>query len=222
MTETIGWIVAALMVIAAFAGAYFVWRRHYRHRIDELERRVSELARQLEESTAPRPELELSPELKNIIAAEVLEKVEAEAEAQAEIDPGRPTADFTDRLKNLLDRTTAELLEYQAMSKHAISFVRANLDEGISVAKLAKAIHTSPRTLQRALKQCLHCSPTEIILAVKMHEAKQLLKKGTCNVSQAGYEVGFDSPDHFSRRFKTYYGVPPSAMMPIRQENEAA
>ena len=73
-------------------------------------------------------------------------------------------------------------------------------------------VHVSPRTLQRGIKDALHRSPRELILAVKMKEARRLLETGALRVSEVAYRVGFDNPDHFSRRFKAYHGVPPSAL----------
>jgi AraC-like DNA-binding protein len=121
-------------------------------------------------------------------------------------------------VEGLLDKATEELQEYQAMTKHAVQYIRDHLQESLSVSAMASAVHASTRTLQRALKETLNCSPTEILLAVKMHEAKRLLGKGSMNVSETAYRLGFENADHFSRRFKSYYGVPPSAFVRAARE----
>ncbi len=100
----------------------------------------------------------------------------------------------------------------EGLARRALDYLRTHLDQKVTVTGLARVVHVSPRTLQRGIKDALRCSPRELILAVKMKEARRLLETGTIRVSEVAYRVGFDTPDHFSRRFKDYHGVPPSTV----------
>ena len=60
----------------------------------------------------------------------------------------------------------------------------------------------------------LGASPREVILAVKMRRAHELLASGRWRVGEVAEQVGFESPYHFSRRFKDLFGRPPSAVIP--------
>ncbi len=100
--------------------------------------------------------------------------------------------------------------EWQALAEMAVAYVKANLTEPLAVGELAKALHLTPRTLQRGIRRGLTCTPRELILAVRMTEAKRLLKTGVLRVSEVGYQVGFGDPAHFSRRFKAYFRCTPS------------
>lgn len=94
----------------------------------------------------------------------------------------------------------------------ATCFVYENLKDPLTPGDLADGLNLSLRSLQRGLGGSLGCTPTELILAVKMREAKRLLIEDEARVQEAARAVGFDDPFHFSRRFKTYYGVSPTEM----------
>jgi AraC-like DNA-binding protein len=197
------WVMAGATLAVALVGLLWL-RLQGRKRIVALQARLDEAY----------DRLGLTPQEQ---APSQASEPKSSAQIQELPDPGRPTGEFTERVNFLLGSESRELQEYQVLVKHGIVYLRKHLEEPVGVAQLAKAVHASARTLQRAMREALACSPTEMILAVKMHEAKQLLKNGSMNVSQAGYEVGFEKPDHFSRRFKAHYGVPPSSMMPVRK-----
>jgi len=99
------------------------------------------------------------------------------------------------------------------LAGRALAFVRGHLKESISVTRLARELGVSPRTLQRELKTTLQCSPRDAILAVKMRAARRMLESGELRVSEVAYRVGFETPFHFSRRFKQHFGHPPSALI---------
>jgi AraC-like DNA-binding protein len=100
--------------------------------------------------------------------------------------------------------------EWQALAEMALAYVKLHVSENLSVTDLAAALHMSSRTLQRGFKRALNCTPRELLLAVRMTEAKRLLKAGVHRVGEVGYQVGFEDPAHFSRRFKAYFQCTPS------------
>ena len=87
--------------------------------------------------------------------------------------------------------------------------IHARLGEALAPGELAAALFVSLRSLQRHLGEALGCSPGELILAVKMREARRLLETGELQVQQVAHRVGYDDPAHFSRRFKAYFGLAP-------------
>jgi AraC-like DNA-binding protein len=97
------------------------------------------------------------------------------------------------------------------LSVRAVAAARARLAEPLSPGELARDLFVSLRTLQRALSDSLSCSPREMIIAVKMEAARALIEAGV-RVQEAANRVGFDDPAHFTRRFKGYFGRPPTAI----------
>jgi AraC-like DNA-binding protein len=102
-----------------------------------------------------------------------------------------------------------------------LDHVRDHLAEPLPVAEVAAALGVSVRTLQRECRQALDASPREVILAVKMRAAHDLLATGRWRVGEVAEQVGFDSPYHFSRRFKDFHGTTPSSVVPPRPESIA-
>ncbi len=122
--------------------------------------------------------------------------------------------DLAERIAELMQRESdGEVTgssEWQELAEMALAYVQLHLSENLAVTDLADALHTTPRTLQRGFKRALDCTPRELLLTVRMREAKRLLKTGLHRVSEVAYQVGFEDPAHFSRRFKAYYGRSPS------------
>lgn len=111
-------------------------------------------------------------------------------------------------VRQLVARPTAPFLP---LADQAIVQVHAALHRNLTPADLAGALCVSLRTLERGLAQTLACSPRQLILAVKMREARRLLRQGA-RVSEVAERLGFASAFHFSRRFKGFYHAAPSEL----------
>ena len=94
----------------------------------------------------------------------------------------------------------------------ATCYIYENIGQPMTPAELADGLNLSLRSLQRGLAGFLECTPRELILAIKMREAKRCLIEDEARVQEAARTVGFDDPFHFSRRFKAYYQVSPTEM----------
>ena len=78
----------------------------------------------------------------------------------------------------------------------------------LSTDDLAKHISISSRQLQRSMSTFLGCSFTDLLSAIRMKKALELLQKGT-RPSVVAFEVGFNSYPYFSRLFgKTFHITP--------------
>ena len=104
--------------------------------------------------------------------------------------------------------TRPERLELRAMRT-----IKDHLEEPLTPAELARALYVSLRTLERHVGETLSCTPGELILAVKMREARRLLEDGGWQVQEVARQVGFDDPDYFARRCRAYFGVTPAALL---------
>ena len=94
-----------------------------------------------------------------------------------------------------------------------LKIVEKNIEkENFSVDGFSEEAHMSPSQLHRKLKALVNQSATQFIRSVKMHRAKELLEKDAGNIAEVAYMVGFRDPGYFSRIFKTFFGVLPSAI----------
>jgi len=79
----------------------------------------------------------------------------------------------------------------------------------LSVNDVATTLAVSSRTLNRKLASMLGLTTNEVIRNYRLRKAVELLRSGS-NVSEAAYQVGFESPSYFGQCFKEVYKATPS------------
>lgn len=99
--------------------------------------------------------------------------------------------------------------EIKRISK-AVEYIHQNLDEAVSVERLAEMVHMGQTTFYENFRNVMHQSPLQYAKSVKLYEAQKLIKEGK-SVSDAGYLVGYNSAAQFSREYKRHFGFVPSA-----------
>ena len=99
--------------------------------------------------------------------------------------------------------------EIQRISK-AVEYIHQNLDQPVSVEKLAEMVHMGQTSFFENFRKVMHVSPLQYAKSVKLSEAQKLIKEGK-KANEAGYMVGYNSPAQFSREYKRHFGFVPSA-----------
>lgn len=79
-----------------------------------------------------------------------------------------------------------------------------------TVADYGKLMNKSPKTISNVFKKITGNSPLKFIHDRIMVEARNMLAYSNLEISQIGYELGFQDVQAFSRFFKRYEEVPPS------------
>jgi AraC-like DNA-binding protein len=127
----------------------------------------------------------------------------------------RPSDDVlagrTSYVEAMVEGSRAEAV---SLTDRIIVCIHANLKRALSPSELAEELQVSLRTVERILAATLECTPTQLIVAMKMRTARQLLTSGRYRVNEVAYRLGFSNPAHFSSRFKAFYRVPPSELLP--------
>ncbi|MCW3785570.1 two-component regulator propeller domain-containing protein [Plebeiibacterium sediminum] len=82
-------------------------------------------------------------------------------------------------------------------------------DSDLNVEILADEIGISRVHMHRKLKELTNQSARDLIKNIRMKQAAYLLTTQKTNISEVAYAVGFTNLSHFSKSFKTYYGVSP-------------
>lgn len=89
--------------------------------------------------------------------------------------------------------------------------VEASLDNSeLSVDMLASELGVSRAQLFRRIKSDSGSTPNELIQAMRLDKADQLLKSADMTISEIAYAVGFSSPSYFSKCYKDKFGAAPS------------
>jgi AraC-like DNA-binding protein len=86
---------------------------------------------------------------------------------------------------------------------------------------LAQICQVSSRQLRRHFQQRFGRSPQDWLDEQRMLAAGPLLRK-VRSVKQAAYELGFKQVSHFSRAFKEFYGINPTAYLILKPSSLGA
>jgi AraC-like DNA-binding protein len=89
-------------------------------------------------------------------------------------------------------------------------YIHANYDKHPDVNAVAASVHLSTAAFCRYFKKQTNMTFTDFVNQYRITQAKTCLLKGL-TVSEACYEVGFESLSYFSKLFRRLTGEPPSA-----------
>ncbi len=78
-----------------------------------------------------------------------------------------------------------------------------------SIEELASDLNIDPAYLSRVFRRFHNESPYRFLIRLKMGHAASLLLSSRKLVKDIAYELSFENPFHFSRTFKSVYGVSP-------------
>jgi len=194
----LGWIAAAALVVIVLL--LFARERHQRRAFHRLSQRLDELEATLaDRGDADEPVPQAAP----AAGDRTVNKA-----GHPHPTPTRDVlAGMTERLRRLLE---GDVSPGRVLAEQALLCVHSHLHEGLTVDSLAAALHVSPRTLQRGLGHALGCTPRQLILAMRMREARRLLLTEALSVKEVAARLGFADQHHFTHCFTTFYHVAPS------------
>jgi len=87
--------------------------------------------------------------------------------------------------------------------------ISTNFREPLIVAELAQLAGMSQSSFHEHFKSVTGTTPLQYQKDLRMIEARTLLTRGVRSVSVAGFEVGYESPTHFSRDYSRKFGCSP-------------
>ena len=109
-------------------------------------------------------------------------------------------------VQSYLSRLLKQSLVKQVTEKIIISLAMGEPNQEI----IANSLHMSSRSLQRKLKEEAS-SFRQLLDDVRKDLAKNYLASSQQSVIEIAYQLGFQDPSNFTRAFKRWFGVPPSA-----------
>lgn len=92
----------------------------------------------------------------------------------------------------------------------AILNMEQNMARPLSIGQLAAQLGISSRQLERLFQNALGRKPQDFYRMIRLRYARALLESRQANVTRVAIEAGFSDCSHFSRHFKSAYGVSPS------------
>lgn len=97
-------------------------------------------------------------------------------------------------------------------SKHvarAVASIRASIDEPLSVSALAERAGMSKSSFHAHFKSVTGLAPGQYQKDIRLLEARRLILEGRGAISAVAFDVGYESPAHFSRDYARKFGRSP-------------
>ena len=108
---------------------------------------------------------------------------------------------------------SAKLVQSSKMSdyyiKEALNYIEQNFQNDITIEDIAAVCGINRSYFGKIFRNSIGRSPQEFLMNYRMVKATELLKLTSLSIAEIGSAVGYENQLHFSRAFKTIYGVSP-------------
>ena len=93
--------------------------------------------------------------------------------------------------------------------KDAISYIRKNYDQDISITEVAEHCSISERYLRKLFATNFNLSPLDYLNQIRINKSIELLKHTELSIKEVAFITGFKSSQYFSKVFKKQTGMTP-------------
>lgn len=107
---------------------------------------------------------------------------------------------------------------YQVYVDHALEFIEHNYSKGIRVSDIATYIGINRSYLTSIFKKSLNVSVQEYLVNYRLNKAAAMLKNTDIPIGNIARSVGYDDSLTFSKIFKSFKHVSPSAYRLIKDD----
>ncbi|QLK86708.1 AraC family transcriptional regulator [Staphylococcus sp. 17KM0847] len=120
------------------------------------------------------------------------------------------------QLLHTLYRTFPKKFESQPKEMYtnvleAIRYINRNYMHPITIAQVAQHVNVSRSYLYKLFKQNIDQSPKNYLIQLRMFQAAKLLRETSLQSQEIADKVGYKDPLMFSKAFKTFFGMNPTA-----------
>jgi signal transduction histidine kinase/ligand-binding sensor domain-containing protein/DNA-binding response OmpR family regulator len=102
-----------------------------------------------------------------------------------------------------------------------VSYLEENLTNSqLSVESLSKEIGMSRSSLYSKLLELTGQTPVEYIRSYRLDKAAMLMEKSDLTIAEIAYQVGFSTPNYFTKAFKSKFNMSPSEFIArVKKDN---
>ncbi len=93
----------------------------------------------------------------------------------------------------------------------ALNYIETHYHEKMSCTEVAKLCGMRPSQFSRAFKREQGLTFRELLIRYRIEKAQKLLQHPSASVVDVAFAVGFNDHSHFTRMFRRYVGISPSA-----------
>ena len=95
----------------------------------------------------------------------------------------------------------------------ATHYLQQHFSETITVETLANLSGMSLSGFHSHFKKITSLSPLQYQKSLRLMEARRLIAQEGRGITEAAYQVGYESPSQFSREYKRYFGHAPKGIL---------
>jgi two-component system, response regulator YesN len=114
------------------------------------------------------------------------------------------------------------LVALPAMVREAVTYIRFNIDQPLSLSHIADTLGVHPSHLSRTFKRELGMTLTDYVNKLRIEEAKYVLDQGNASVTEAALSVGYNDPNYFSKVFTKLEHVTPHDYRKRKKGNDTS
>lgn len=96
-----------------------------------------------------------------------------------------------------------------AQLRRVTDFLRANLDQKVTLEQLAELVGVSQFHFARLFKRSTGLSPHQYLIKIRVEQAKDLLLNRNLSIADVAHAVGFTDQSHLTNHFKSLLGISP-------------
>ena len=93
--------------------------------------------------------------------------------------------------------------------REAVSYIESNYQKNITIREIAEALRLNTSYFGKIFRLATGKSPQRFLMNYRMIKAAELLTLTKKPINEIGLSVGYENQMHFSRAFRTIYGIPP-------------
>jgi len=94
----------------------------------------------------------------------------------------------------------------------AIRLMESNLEQPMTLGRIANQVGTSRRQLERLFHSYLSTTPSRHYMNLRLSRARQFLESTDLRILEIAVACGFESPSHFSKTFREHFGEAPNSV----------
>ena len=98
---------------------------------------------------------------------------------------------------------------YTPSIARAVKRLRQDFDQPVPIEQLARELDMSVSGLHHHFKAVTAMSPLQYQKRLRLQEARRLMLGEDLDAASAAYRVGYHDASHFTREYKSLFGVPP-------------
>jgi AraC-like DNA-binding protein len=153
----------------------------------------------------------------NLICAELARRSGKNEETEEALKQDRTTAAMFD-MKYIRNRVKASHQNIDPRVQILVDYITVHPEENLTREKMCRMTGVSESTLRRLFKALMGKSIYEFIMDTKMIYATHLLATTLEPISEIGYQLGYESPSYFTKRFRENFGISPQAYRKLSKE----